>query len=403
MNPFDPITRRKALQGFGAAGLLGMLPTPLAAGVGGNSENRLIVVVLRGGLDGLSVAVPYGDPAYYRHRPNIALPRPGNEGGVLRLTDLFGLHPVLRNLHQMWRDQELAVLPAIGTPDRTRSHFDAQDTLENGMSDALGARDGWLYRVLRSDGAASVSRNGLAIGRTVPLLMRGAELVQTWAPTYLPGADAAFVDQLQQLYARNAEFSALLASARNSAAAAGGMSDGGDRQSRSSEKEFAEMCTACGRLLAAADGPRVASLELGGWDTHTGQDFFLRRQLAQLDDGMGRLKKTLGPAWRHTAVMIISEFGRTVRENGGRGTDHGTGGVALLAGGAVNGGRIATPWPGLQDTQLFENRDLMAVTDLRRVLKGVLQGHLGAGPDGLAQVFPDCVELHGMDGLVRNG
>jgi len=379
------INRRNILKAGGAGLLATSLPGLSLASVPG--DRKLIVVLLRGGMDGLSVVIPHGDPDYEKVRPNIAIKKPGEENGAFSLKSGFSLHPALKNMHAFWQENELLAVQAVSTADRTRSHFDAQDTLENGSSSASGARNGWLNRTIVAMQGASDT--GLAVGKQVPLILRGEIQVQTWAPSKLPKSEGALLDQLERLYEIDPLFSSALQTARKSAAMTSSVMQGREGGKKRKKIRFSALCENAARLLKADTGPSIASLELGGWDTHRNQGFALNSPLKQLDEGMGKLKSELGPTWKKTAVVIISEFGRTAKENGTRGTDHGTAGVALLAGGAVNGGKIVGKWPGLSDNALFENRDLFPTTDLRSVLKAVLKDHLKIPDEELsANVFP---------------
>lgn len=391
------INRRSILKAGGAGLLATSLPGLSLASVPG--DRKLIVVLLRGGMDGLSVVIPHGDPDYEKARPNIAVNKPGEEDGAFPLKNGFSLHPTLKNLHSFWQENELLAVQAVGTADRTRSHFDAQDTLENGTGSAGGARDGWLNRsIIAMQGA---SETGLAIGKQVPLILRGNMQVQTWAPSKMPNSAGALLDQLERLYETDPLFARALQSARKSAVMTSSAMAGREDGKKRKRIRFSALCENAARFLKSDSGPSIASLELGGWDTHTNQKFALNSALKQLDEGMVKLKSELGPAWKKTTVVIISEFGRTARENGTRGTDHGTAGVALLAGGAVNGGKIVGKWPGLSDHVLFENRDLFPTTDLRSVLKGVLKDHLKIADEELStNVFPKSQSAKPLKSLI---
>jgi uncharacterized protein (DUF1501 family) len=386
-------TRRDILTAAGCAALLQALGWPGLALAKVPGDNRLVVVILRGALDGLSAVPPYGDADYRRVRPTIAVPPPGAQGGALDLDGSFGLHPALAPLQPLYREGALLAVNAVGPALGTRSHFDAQDVLENGTGEP-GARDGWLNRATAQLGGDR--RLGLAAGYTVPLLMRGAAPVRTWSPSILPVADADFLARLAQLYARDARFADTLRTAR--ASAGGGMA----AKPGGRAKEFAIMAEAAGKLLAESSGPRIASLEMTGWDTHFNQTQTIQPPLQQLAAGLVALRTSLGAAWSRTVVIAVTEFGRTVAENGSRGTDHGTGTVALLLGGAVRGGRVVGAWPGLAERARFEGRDLKPTTDMRSVFKAALRDHLGLDEAGLEdRVFPGSRQARPMEGLIR--
>jgi uncharacterized protein (DUF1501 family) len=393
-------TRRTILSALSAAGAVA-LADPRAAFAAAPGERRLVVAILRGGMDGLEAVAPYADADYRRLRPTLAAKPPGEKDGAVDLDGRFGLSPALAPLHALYKSGELLIAHAIGSPDRTRSHFDAQDTLENGGLKARDHATGWLNRALAILGGGR--ERGLAVAHNVPLLMRGPVAVRTWAPAVLPEADAAFLDRLDIMYARDPQLLAALRAGRRSAAAAdkamGGRPKG---MGGPPNKAFVEMAGAAGKLLSAADGPRIASIEMDGWDTHFGQAFNHRQQLDALARGLIALKDALGPAWQNTVVIAASEFGRTAAENGTRGTDHGTGGAAFLAGGAVAGGRIIGRWPGLAGSQLFEKRDLAATTDLRALFKGVLREHMRMADAALEdRVFPGSRAAVPIAGLIK--
>jgi uncharacterized protein (DUF1501 family) len=377
-----------------------LLPGRLAFGAA-PTENRLAVVILRGGLDGLDAVPPYADRHYRTLRPTIAVPPPGQDGGAIDLNGGFGLHPSLAALHDYYRNNQLLIMPAATTNYRARSHFDGQNLLENGSITPYGAQDGWLNRALLhlNDGDR---RLGLAVGSAVPLILRGNTAVRTWSPSNLPTASDDFLARLGYVYAEDPLLSvALRQGIKSQASAAGVMSDMPDAR-RGPRGQAKLLAQAAGRLLAKSDGPRVAVLEVGGWDTHTNQANRLRNLLRQLAEGLQGFHQAIGPAWQKTVVVVVSEFGRTVAENGSRGTDHGVGGIAMLLGGAVNGGRIVGKWPGLAPTQLFENRDLAPANDYREIFKSVLHDHLGLDEGYIEdKVFPGGRKVRPMANLVK--
>jgi len=398
------LTRRGLLLGLGAGLALG--PARVAFGQG-TGEARFCVVLLRGALDGLSAVPAYGDPHFAALRGPLAQPEPGREGGVLDLGGRFGLHPRLAQFHAMYRAGEALVLHAVAGPWRTRSHFDAQDYLEIGTSGQQRMDSGWLNRALAALPAArgAGARTGLAVGTDIPLLMRGSTPVANYAPQLPRTPEPDLYARIAALSASDPILGPVIAEGlreRGYTAATIGeaarMQPGGGRNAA-----VVQLAAAAGRLLAAPDGPRVAALEIGGWDTHAGQVQRLPGPLGQLDDGLGALKQALGPAWRQTVVLVVTEFGRTVRVNGTGGTDHGTGGIAFVAGGAVAGGVIRGTWPGLAEAQLFQGRDLAPTMDLRAVAKGLLRDHLRLPPQAVAQAFPGSEGVQGFAGMVRPG
>ncbi|MFT8717114.1 DUF1501 domain-containing protein [Gluconobacter potus] len=397
------IPRRTALLGLAASWTLGRSSLAFAGSSGGPDDPRLVVVILRGALDGLSAVTPYGDPDLVTYRRALVLPEPGQEGGLLDLGGFYGLHPSLATLHGLYGEGQMLPIHAVAGHYRSRSHFEAQDYLESGADERLDS--GWLNRAVsvlqgkanRPDGY------GLAMGLTVPLLLRGAARVGSYAPAGSQHPDA---DLYSQILALNAS-DPMTGPAFRSALKARGFSEasrmdmGATITAEKSRKPdaFTRLSTAAGQMLATPHGPRIAALEIGGWDTHAGQLGRLGSPLAQLDRGIGALRQGLGESWKRTVVLAMTEFGRTVRINGTGGTDHGTGTVAFLAGGAVAGGKVGGTWPGLRSSQLFENRDLAPTTDLRAVAAGVLCDHLRLPSHALATVFPGPT-VDPMKGLV---
>lgn len=400
------VSRRRTLALLGSAAFAGAVPAGVALAAA-PTDRRLVVIVLRGGLDGLAAVAPFGDPDYAVQRGSLALDRPGTEAGALDLDGTFGLHPALEALHAMFRARELTVLHAVATPYRSRSHFDAQDLLENGTANPSGARDGWLNRALSLyDGGET--RLGLAVGNTVPLLLRGDTPVGSFAPRHLAPTSDDFLSRLAALYRNDLQLGPAFAEAIR----AQEMNDeilGADMKGKGKRLRGAESLPALardvGKLLVHPDGARIAVLDTGGWDTHANQGVLtgrLVRSLKGLNDGMQTLKDSMAPVWKKTAVLVVSEFGRTVRPNGTNGTDHGTAGISLLAGGAVMGGRVIADWPGLAAAQLHEGRDLAPTMDLRSVAKAVVTDHLALPAVRVENmVFPDSAAAAPVRGLFR--
>ena len=389
------ITRRSALLGLSSAWAAGGGHASLALAAA-PTDRRLVVVLLRGALDGLAAVVPYGDPDLVRLRPGLVGAAPGQPGGVLDLGGFYGLHPALAGLHAMYAAGEMLPVHAVAGPYRSRSHFDAQDFLESGADTRLSS--GWLNRAV--DALPGHRANeALAVGVQVPLLLRGPAEVGSYAPPALQGPSPDLYARIAELSNGDALIGPVVAEGLRdrgfSSATLQGVVQTGDRNA------FAALAGAAGRLMAAADGPRVAALEAGGWDTHAAQPQRLDPPLRQLDAGLVALKAGLGGAWAQTAVLVMTEFGRTARANGTGGTDHGTAGAAFVLGGAVAGGRVAGTWPGLGTGKLFEDRDLDPTTDLRAVAIGLLGGHLGVPAAAMGGVFPGSGGVSGLGGLVR--
>ncbi|MFN3910829.1 DUF1501 domain-containing protein [Hyphomonas sp.] len=398
------MTRRAALIAGGAvclAGSAGALTISKRAG-----DRKFVLVILRGAMDGLAAAAPFGDPHYRAARGKLALAAPGEAGGGLPLTEGFGLHPNLAFLHDQWTGGELAILPACASPYRERSHFDAQDVLESGASDVFGASDGWLGRAL-SALPPGEPREAVAISGALPLVLRGSASATSWAPSFAPSASDDTLARLMDLYAGDTLLGPALASAieTNAIAAASDMDSMGGKGGRAGPGAYKALAEAAGRLMSADGGPAAAVLSFDGWDTHANQGAAngqLALRLAGLDAALRALKDNLGPHWENTVVSVVTEFGRTVAENGTGGTDHGTGSTAFLLGGSVDGGKFAGDWPGLAPKALYEGRDLAPANDLRAMFMAVLQDHWGLGRSVLSRtVFPDAGGLRPMAGLVR--
>jgi uncharacterized protein (DUF1501 family) len=389
----------------------------------GERRGRLVVVIMRGALDGLAAVPPYGDRNYAELRREFALRPPGERGGALPLNGFFGLHPSLGFLQQCYTARELIVLHALASPYRERSHFDGQDVLENGSPRPHALQTGWLNRALAQATGAKQREAGVALGQNVPLVMRGAAAVTSWSPSRLTALDEDTLARITDLYARDALLSTRLADALAANAIASGDGDpmmtgspaaGGPdaaaaknpaRPAAAYNARYAEVVRAAAGFLRTDDGPQVAVFDTTGWDTHAnegGAEGQLAGRLAALDAGLATLRQELGPAWSETAVLLITEFGRTAAINGTRGTDHGTATVAFLVGGAVAGGRVIADWPGLSARALYQGRDLAPTLDLRAVLKGLLAEQLAVPSRALEQtVFPDSAAAKPLRGLLR--
>lgn len=384
------ISRRSALLGLGAAVSLGRVSLAMAAAP---TERRFVVVLLRGALDGLAAVTPYGDPAFASLRGET---RPGGDGGLLDLGGFYGLHPALSGLHAMYGQGELLPVHAVAGPVRTRSHFEAQDLMESGAEQRMNS--GWLNRAVQ--GMAPAGPNGLplSVGVSLPLLLRGPATVGAFAPQSFQQPQPDLYARLVALHERDP----VTGPAIREGLQERGFSGATLGADKSPERyAFPALAAAAGRLLATADGPRIAAMELGGWDTHAAQGARLVGPLRQLDAGLVALKEAMGPAWRQTAVLVITEFGRTVHLNGTGGTDHGTGAAAFVAGGAVAGGRVLADWPGLGAGRLFEARDLQPTMDVRALAKGLLASHLGLSAAVVARAFPGSDGVAGAQGLLR--
>jgi uncharacterized protein (DUF1501 family) len=396
------LSRRALLVSGGAMFAWAYLPRPARAA--GARDPRLVVIVLRGGLDGLAAVAPIGDPNYAGLHGPIALSLSGEQPAI-PLDGFFALHPAMPTFAQLYRQGHAAIVHAAATSYRQRSHFDGQDVLESGQPGPGLTQSGWLNRAIGAmpRGDRVPVKGGLAVGPSTALIMRGAVPVLGWAQQVLATASDDLAARVMDLYAqRDPILKAALAKGLETERMASreGMS-GSAAQPRGGMRLVAE---GAAKLMAADDGPRIAALAFDGWDTHANEGGAIGR-LAQLlgglDGAFDALQKGLGERWKDTSVVAITEFGRTARINGTSGTDHGTGTVAFLAGGAVKGGRIVADWPGLREEQLYERRDLKPTTDLRAVLKGLLAEQFDLSAAVLGEtVFPQTAGLKPMTGLI---
>lgn len=393
---------RRQLLHFGAF-TLGGLPVSLVRAQGG-ARKKLVVVMLRGAVDGLSVVAPYGEREYAASRPQIALPDPGAEDGLLRLDSLFGLHPALAPLKRHWDGGQLAFVHASGSPDPTRSHFDAQDYLESGTPGRKSTPDGWLNRLLGALPGEPAPTRAISQGSTPPRIFAGTASVASLGLG--PGAmQRRAIDNpdmqagLAKLYANDAQLSSTLRDttqgrgemARSMAAAEPRSMDPSADAGAPSARSFAADARRLGTLIRKDPHTQLAFTAVGGWDTHVNQGAArgqLANRLASLGEGLDALAVGLGDAYRDTVIVVVSEFGRTLRQNGNGGTDHGRGNVMWLLGGPVVGGQVLGDWPGLDSAALADGRDLAVANDFRQVLSAVLRRHLGLSETALATVFP---------------
>ena len=411
---FPHASRRQFLGGVAAFTAWASIPK-LAIAAGGR-DPRLLTIILRGGMDGLGAVAPVGDPDYERVRDEFEMPLEGPNAAI-PLNDFFALNRRMQTIGDLYGKGEALFVHACHTPYRSRSHFEAQDVLENGTISEGYSRDGWLGRAisrLPADTGIARSRAFAAASET-PLVLRGASEVVTWLP---PGFSEVSNDTRQRLLSLYEHTDPVLAAALESgfdletvtgseAELAQQIKSGMDSMEvRGRDRQVVAAATAAGRALAADDGPRVGFLDLSGFDTHRRQlvvDGALGQTLETLDAAVAALRRALGPVWEDTVVILVTEFGRTVRMNSSNGTDHGTATVATLLGGAVQGGRVIADWPGLSDKALYEGRDLAPTTDVRSIFKGVLRDHLGLEQQELAGVvFPETTDLAPMNNLVRS-
>jgi uncharacterized protein (DUF1501 family) len=378
------LLHRRQILAAGAASLL----MPRIAFAKAATDRRLVFVIQRGAADGLATLAPTGDPAYAGLRGDLA----ADLADRPKLGGMFALHPALAQLGAMYEAKQALFAHAVASPYRDRSHFDGQNVLETGGAQPYDRQDGWMNRLLSL--LPSDSSKGLAISATIPTALRGPVEVSSYAPSALPDANADMLQRVSSLYAADPQLHGLWEEALQTKAMASGFDAGG-------AKGAAATGALVAKLMAGDNGARVVMVETTGWDTHSGQRARLNAQLTGLDALLASIKTNLGPSWDDTLVVVATEFGRTAAANGTGGTDHGTGSLAMLAGGTVNGGRIISDWPGLAASNLYENRDLKPTTSLDALIGGAVAVHFALDPAmAVPRLFPGSSSGN-LSGLIR--
>ncbi|HEY1559484.1 MAG TPA: DUF1501 domain-containing protein [Caulobacteraceae bacterium] len=423
------LTRRQALAGVaGFSVALEAMATNATADTA-LARRKLVVVICRGGLDGLSLSPPVGDPAYARLRGPIAIPAFAAPGGALKLDDTFGLHPSLTFAHGLAMKGEARIAPAIATPDRERSHFEAQDVLESGAPRVYATSSGWLNRAL---GAMGPSVKAMSVGPTAPLVLRGKIEAASWSPGGMAERDRRLPAILQDLYARDPLLGPALAEGlATETMAKTALADASRTDAAMSDVEMAQgspipvpssparppatpprqgldQARKIGATLAGfmvqPGGVQVAAVSIDNFDTHANQGAAqgqLANRLVYVDAFLNGLQAGLGASWQDSIVVMATEFGRTAHVNGTNGTDHGTASTALILGGALRRGGIVGDWPTLQQARLFESRDTYPTLDMRALFKGLLRDHLGIDRAALDRsVFPESAQIAPVERLV---
>jgi uncharacterized protein (DUF1501 family) len=399
------MTSRRIFIKSGAAAMLslGFAPGFLTrVAEAATSRKRLLVAIFqRGAVDGLNMVVPYGEAEYYRLRPSIAVARPGGIAGVaeaaIDLDGFFGLHPRMAPLAPLWTNGSLAIVHACGSPDHTRSHFDAQDYMETATPGVKSTRDGWLNRCLQASGTADPLR-GVAVARQMPrsLAGRAPALAFASAGAFDVRGDMASMRAFEAAYGTSSD-SLLKAGGKDAFEAMKTLREAGGGTSAPAagveypRSPFGQAMQEVARIAKADVGLEIAFAESTGWDHHVnegGAQGQLGQRLDDLSRGIAALAADLGDRMAETVIVTMSEFGRAAAENGNRGTDHGHGNAMMLIGGPVKGRQVYGRWPGLAAEQRFERRDLAVTTDFRDVLGEVVTRHLGVAPASLAGVFP---------------
>lgn len=433
-----PLSRRSLMRQAAGLGVTVsfMGGSAFAATDGAMAKRKLVVVICRGGMDGLTVSPPTGDPDYAALRGAVAV----SPDQALKLDGTFGLHPALASVHALALKGQARIAPAIASPDRARSHFEAQDVLETGAAQVYGVGTGWLNRTLEAMGPSKVE--ALSVGATAPLILRGKIQAASWSPGKGVDETARLPTLLQDLYksdpmmgpafARGLETEtmaqaamtalnpaptpvstdasamapkAMWQNAVNTQPGAAPAAMTPTPQAIDTQRQGREAARKLGATLAGFmvqdGGPRIAAISLDGWDTHAGQVGQLNTRLSYLDAVLDGLNTGLGAEWSNTVVVAATEFGRTARINGTGGTDHGTGSTALVLGGGLKRGGIIGDWPTLKQEALFENRDVRPSLDMRGLFKGVLADHMGVDRAALeTTVFPDSASARPVTGLV---
>jgi len=391
-NSQEVVSRRKFAGGLAGLGAGLLLAGPRMALARVESSRRFVFVLQRGAADGLHIVAPYADPAYARLRGALAL----DPAQASRLDGTFALHPALVETAAMYHQGQVLFAHAVASPYRERSHFDGQNVLETGGSAPYQFRDGWMNRLTGALSGPSGGAKAIAIAPTMPLVLRGAQKVESHAPSSLPEAGMDLLARVEDLYGHDAQLRSLWSVAMEQREMAGPAATGQPRQ------DAATLGKLAAQFLSAPEGARIAVLETSGWDTHSAQLPRMTGPLRSLDTLLAALRDGLGPVWDDTLVLVATEFGRTAAVNGTGGTDHGTGSVAWLLGGAVRGGRVMADWPGLAPADLFQARDLRPTLDLDALISAALGEHFRTDPVRLARrVFPRLSGTRLPSGLTR--
>lgn len=381
------INRRDFLKLLSAsAGLV--FATPYLSFASANTDRRFIFIIQRGAADGLNTVIPYADPAYSKLRGALAI----DVSQATKLDGMFALHPALVETAQLYASKQALFVHAVASPYRSRSHFDGQNVLETGGTSAYQMKDGWMNRLLTL--LPSSQNEAIAFATTVPMALRGKVEVTSYAPSALPQASDDLLMRVEQLYADDTQLHSLWKAAME----ANNMAD--DASAKQDPASFGKLAAS---FLAKADGPRIAMIETGGWDTHSGQEGRLARQLKSLDSMIAAIRDGLGPAWQKTTIVVATEFGRTAATNGTGGTDHGTGSAAMILGGDVNGGKVIADWPGLNASSLYEGRDLKPTTNLNTLIASITGAGFGIDPTRISNtLFPESNNSKPIEGLLRS-
>lgn len=385
----DRTVNRRHFIGASAAGAAAVFALPHLAFAAAPTERRFVFIIQRGAADGLSIVAPTGDPRFEPLRGAFA----EDVAAGTKLDSMFTLHPELKDTAKLYAAKEALFVHAVASPYRDRSHFDGQNVLETGGDAAYKLRDGWMNRLLGLVGPRK--DKAIAVSATVPMVLRGSHDIASYAPSALPTASEDLLNRVSALYEADPQLHPIWSQAMQTRMMAGDLGSGNGR-------DAAAMGALAARLLAPADGARIAVIETGGWDTHSGQRGRLAAQLRGLDAMLTAFRTGLGPRWTNTLVLVATEFGRTAAPNGTGGTDHGTASAAMLLGGAVQGGRVLADWPGLAQSALYEGRDLKPTLDLDVLIAEALAQHYALDRGRLvAALFPSSKLTKPLGGLIR--
>ncbi len=358
-----------------------------------NTDRRFIFIIQRGAADGLNTVIPYADPAYAKLRGALAI----DIAQATKLDGMFALHPSLIETAKLYNAGQALLVHAVASPYRDRSHFDAQNVLETGGKSAYHLKDGWMNRLLTL--LPKAQNEAIAFAATIPMALRGNMAVSSYAASHLPQAPDDLLLRVSQLYADDAQLNPIWTAAMQ----ANNLAD-----DASAKQDPASLGKLAASFLIKANGPRIAMIETGGWDTHSAQEARLSRQLKSLDQLIAALRLGLGDTWQKTTIIVATEFGRTAAANGTGGTDHGTGSTALILGGDVNGGRVISDWPGLNQSNLYENRDLKPTTNLDTLIASLASASFGLDNTLVAKtLFPESANNKSvsnklLDGLIKS-
>jgi uncharacterized protein (DUF1501 family) len=368
----------------------------VAKGIAQSSNNqRLVVIFLRGAIDGLNIVIPHQDPDYYEARPTIAVPAPQETGGAIDLDGFFGLNPDLAAIMPLWKQKTLAFVHNCGSPEETRSHFDAQDYMESGTPGVKSTADGWMNRLL-ANLPHGQSTQAVNVGNTIPRILKGAMEVANIAPgkstvNRLPVDLPAFSSAFDRMYDDDDAISkAYQEGLKSRRIILEDLKQEMDYASRGASlaDNFVDDAIEVAKLMLGDAKTQLAFMDVGGWDTHINEKSVLKRYLPSLGKGLASLVKELGDVYSETTIVVMSEFGRTVKENGNEGTDHGHGNVMWLLGGNIRGGQVYGEWKGLSESNLYEQRDLAITTDFREPIASILTQQISLDSSKIATIFP---------------